>query len=130
MNIHYAGSTKFLVADDSSDFAGRLVDRLGEIDGLDIIGPAHDGREAVKFFDQAHPHGVVLDLQMPPMNGLEVLAEIRERNSGCLVIMVTTHDYIELEDACLRAGADFFMNKSNDIDQLVDIVREFSEVRP
>jgi DNA-binding NarL/FixJ family response regulator len=128
MNRNTADPTKLLLADDSPDFRCRLIEMLSELDGVDIVGPACNSRQALTLFEQTHPHAVVLDIEMPSMNGLEVLEAIRQRNRVCLVIMVTAHDGDELSDFCLESGADYFISKNRDLDRLVDVVREFSEV--
>lgn len=113
----------YLVADDSAPVAQHVADLLDEA-GVEVVGPAADGREALQLFRQARPDGAVLDFEMPHANGLEVLTAIRTEQGSrpCLVIMLTSHTDESLRTACLEAGADHFLHKPSDSARLQDIV--------
>lgn len=113
----------YLVADDSPIIAGLVAELLGEL-GVAVVGPAGDGREALRLFREARPAGVVLDLEMPHVNGLEVLGAIRAEPGpvACKVIILTANVEESMRDACLAAGADHFLGKATEIDRLQVIV--------
>jgi CheY-like chemotaxis protein len=114
----------YLVADDSPIVAGLVAELLVET-GVAVVGPAGDGREALRLYRQARPDGAVLDFDMPHANGLEVLQAIRAEQGSrpCVVIMLTANDDASLRDACLAAGADHFLHKATDFERLQDILR-------
>src|ERR1043165_5937967 len=96
---------KVLIADDSPLIRKRLTQMLADMDHVAVVGAATDGPEALRLFEAHRPGAVVLDLQMPGQNGLEVLAKIREQDRSCAVVMLTNYDLPEFRTACLNAGA-------------------------
>ncbi|MDG9670858.1 response regulator [Hahella sp. CR1] len=118
---------KLLIADDSVEITQRLIEQLNEIDGIKILGPARSGRVALELFEQHTPHYMVLDLQIPELTGLEVLAAVRECDQSCVVIIVTFHSSATFHDRCLEAGADYFFNKAETLDSVVEVVRKLVE---
>jgi DNA-binding NarL/FixJ family response regulator len=114
-----------LVADDSAEVANRLAGMLSELEQVNIVGPARDGHEALELYHKHRPLGAVLDLQMPGLNGLELLGAIREHNPFCLVIILTNENSKELRRSCLEAGADHYLHKSADFEQVAGIIQNF-----
>lgn len=121
--------TKILVADDAPDIAARLSEALREQAGVEIIGPAGDGDEALHLYREHRPQGMVLDFRMPKMTGLEVLLAVRRTDRECLIIIITSADEEELRRKCLAAGADHFLSKTADFERAIEIVRLFAEAR-
>jgi DNA-binding NarL/FixJ family response regulator len=115
---------KVLIADDSPLISQRLTRMLAEVDRVTIVGPAVDGTEALRLFEEHRPTVAVLDLQMPGRNGLEVLTKIREQDSSCTVVILTNYDLPEFCTACLNAGANFFLKKSTEFERLVGILND------
>lgn len=113
----------YLVADDSPPVAQLVAELLDEL-GVAVVGPASDGREALRLFREARPEGVVLDLEMPHLSGLQVLEAIRAapEPAPSKVIVLTASTDPSLREACLAAGADHFLSKATEIDCLQDIV--------
>ena len=114
---------KVLIVDDSPLIRERLDRLLSELEQVEIVGPAEDGDEALRLFDESHPDVVLLDLGLPRRNGLEVLLEVRKRVESCVVVVLTNHDLPDFRNACLRAGADFFLRKSTEFEHVLEIVR-------
>ena len=114
---------KVLIVDDSPLIRERLDRMLSELEQVKIVGLAADGDEAVRLFHETHPAVVLLDLGLPRRNGLEVLLEVRKRAEACVVVVLTNYDLPDFRNACLRAGADFFLRKSTEFERVVEIVR-------
>ena len=114
---------KVLIVEDSPLISERLNQMLSELDQVEIVGLAADGDEALRLFHEFRPAVVLLDLEIPGRNGLEVLREVRKRAEPCVVVMFTGYDLPDFRDACLRAGADFFLRKSTEFERVVEIVR-------
>jgi DNA-binding NarL/FixJ family response regulator len=109
---------RVLVVDDSSVVRARLVAMLGEARDVRVVAEAWDGAEAVRLARAHLPDAVVLDLNLPGMSGLEVLAILKAEPSPPLVIVLTNHPHARYRAECLRSGADFFFDKSVDFDRV------------
>ena len=81
---------RILVVDDSAVFRKILSDTMSEDSGIEVVGTASDGRIALAKIQQLHPDLITLDIEMPVMNGLEALAEIRKLYPKLPVIMFST----------------------------------------
>lgn len=118
------GLCNVLIADDSDDI--RLLIRLAlhlEPD-LEIVGEATNGADAVAMADHLQPHLLLLDLSMPVMDGLEAIPLIREVAPAARVIVVSGFLNGEIKQRVLDAGARGFVEKGNDLGELVRLVRE------
>ncbi len=79
-----------LVVDDTALFRKIITDILKNIPGVEVVGSAHNGRAAMDRIASLKPDIVTLDIEMPEMNGIEVLEELRERRLETSVIVVST----------------------------------------
>jgi DNA-binding NarL/FixJ family response regulator len=109
---------RVIVVDDSRAVRARLVALLDEASGVVVVGEACDGAEAVALARLHVPDAVVLDLNLPGMSGLEVLAWLKAQPSPPAVIVLTNHAHAGYRDECIRGGADFFFDKSHDFDRV------------
>lgn len=103
---------RLLIADDSATFRKRLLETVSQIPGVEIVRAAEDGTEALAAARSLLPDVAILDIQMPGVNGLEVLREIRQDLNGMVVIMLTNHADKQYEEKSLELGADYFFLKS------------------
>jgi two-component system chemotaxis response regulator CheY len=95
---------KILVADDDlhiRKFVGMILTQLG----IERILEAGNGEEAVAVFEREKPKVVLLDVNMPFMNGLEALKKIKEIDAGCVAIMLTSLTTVETVEEALALGA-------------------------
>jgi DNA-binding response OmpR family regulator len=111
-----------LVADDSPETASRIMMLLEEA-GFRPVGPAHDGREALRLFGEHDPDAAILDLSMPLLGGLAVATRIRQQRRGCLIVIFTGHGEPSLVSAGLDAGANAVIHKSTDFEHVVALLR-------
>ena len=81
------------VVDDSAFIRERLPAMLAEITGVEVIGQAADGIEAVNSIKELKPDVVVLDIRMPGKNGMEVLQELKKFEPAPCVIILTNYPY-------------------------------------
>jgi len=77
-----------IIADDD-DLTRNLLRNLLRTAGLKVVGEAADGARALEAFQKTKPEIVCLDIEMPELNGLEVLAKIREHDANVIVLMIT-----------------------------------------
>ena len=108
--LHPRIPLRVLVADDQPLFLESLATTL-ELDGLDVVGKAHDGREAARLARLLLPDLVLMDLDMPVMDGIEATLRIREALPAARVVIVTGSDSAEDVDRARRAGATGYVTK-------------------
>ena len=108
---------RVLIADDSAAVREALISLLGAHPQFEIVGAAEDGLEAIQMTHQLTPDLVIMDAQMPRIDGIEATRCIKRANPmvGILFFSVFT-DYIE---AGLAAGADGYLPKDCEPDQLI-----------
>ena len=108
---------KVLIIDDDDDVRSILRDVLSG-EGL-LISEASDGVSGVRAFSHETPHAVLLDLNMPRMNGIDTLAAIKQINSRVPVIMMTAYGDIPTAVEAMRLGAYDFTTKPPEFDRLI-----------
>ncbi|HEV2913747.1 MAG TPA: response regulator transcription factor [Pyrinomonadaceae bacterium] len=115
------------IVDDSKAIRERLAKMLSEIDGVKVIGEASNAAEAVTGIRTLKPKVVILDIQMPDGNGIEVLKIIKQEKPAPLVMMMTNHSSAYYREKCLKLGADYFLDKARDFEKLVEIFKDLIE---
>ena len=103
---------KVLIADDSEVFVQRLVQALGEINGVEIVGRARTGAEALQALRDLRPEVVILDIRMPDGTGIDVLEGMRKEKLAPITIVLTNFAFPQYRRRCLQMGARFFFDKS------------------
>src|SRR2546423_2278230 len=94
-----------LIADDHRLFAETLEALLATDARIDVVGHAHDGREAVDRAVELKPDVVLMDIDMPLMDGFEATRRILERHAGACILMLTGSNSREDVDRARQAGA-------------------------
>ena len=113
---------KVVIADDSSLFRDKIKDLLKDLNNVEIVGEAVNGLEALKLIEDKKPDLAILDIRMPEMTGIEVLRKIREGKTEIIICMVTSQPYKQYKEKCLAEGADYFFNKTQGINQMLDVI--------
>jgi DNA-binding NarL/FixJ family response regulator len=99
----------------------RLILELA--DGIEIVGEAADGREAVRLAKELQPDVILMDVRMPELDGIEATRRLRQAGVEARVLVLTTFDLDEYVYAAVRAGASGFLLKDAPREQLVNAVR-------
>lgn len=109
---------KVLIVDDSNTIREQLTQLIQSDNNLQVIGEAKNGREALRKFRSLHPDIIILDIEMPNMNGLETLKIIREENSKIPVIMFSslTHRAANATLDALSLGANDYVAKPSQVE--------------
>lgn len=109
---------RLVVVDDHALFRRGLVGLLNEMPGFQVVGQAGDGVQALALIDQVLPEVVLLDLNMPNMDGISALQALRSRHPNLKILMLTiSQNDTDLLDA-IRAGADGYLLKNTEPDDL------------
>jgi len=115
-------SGTILVADDDGDIRDILSETLNSL-GSRVITAAN-GQECLDKVDKEGPELVLLDIEMPVKNGLEVLKELRHRGRGTTAIMITAYGTIEWAVQAMKEGAFDFITKPFDLDHIGLVVEK------
>jgi len=115
-----------MLADDDPVILQGLSMILGSSEGLEVIGTAADGREAVRLARETRPDIAVLDIRMPVMNGIEA-ASVMLKEGLCAPLLLTTFDEPELIADALMAGARGYILKNSPADRILSAVRAVAE---
>ncbi|MFF4547682.1 response regulator [Streptomyces sp. NPDC001406] len=117
---------RVLVVDDEALVRGGFTHILNAADDIEVVA-AVPGGEAVRTVRESHPDVVLLDIRMPDVDGLTVLADLRRMPDPPVVAMLTTFDADEYVATALRSGAAGFLLKDTDPEQLPHLVRALAE---
>ncbi len=117
-------SIRVLIADDQSMVRAGFTALLGAQPGIEVVGQAADGAEAVEVAREKRPDVILMDVRMPRMNGIEATRAIAAFDGEPVrVIMLTTFDIDEYVFDAIRAGASGFLLKDALPEELVSAVR-------
>jgi DNA-binding NarL/FixJ family response regulator len=112
-----------LIADDHPLVRLGLETVLQREPGMEVVAIAADGAEAVRQAHRTRPDVILLDIQMPVKDGLTALREIKQTVPGARCIMLTGFDDPEHVLQAIEAGADGFLAKQGDLDDLLQAIR-------
>ncbi|MEU8402601.1 response regulator transcription factor [Nonomuraea sp. NPDC048892] len=112
-----------LLADDHPIVRSGLRALLGSIDGLTVVGDAADGREAVRQAVTLHPDVLVMDIQMPDLDGIAATRQIARDAPDVAVLMLTMYHDDDSVFAAMRAGARGYLLKGAEQDEIVRAIR-------
>lgn len=118
---------RLLVVEDEKDM-NRLITRALEKEGYGVDS-CFDGEEAMDYLESAEYDGVILDIMMPKMDGHQVLKKLRARGSDLPILFLTARDSIADRVAGLDLGADDYLIKPFDFDELLARVRAMMRKR-
>jgi len=119
-----------LLVDDHEAFRQGLRSLLIQHDDIEVIGAAGDGAQALQILLSCKPHVILLDLNMPGMNGIELAGIIKRYWSDIAIIGLCIMQDSFTMSAFLRAGATAVMSKSENLDNLHAVITRACPRRP
>ena len=114
---------RVLIADDHPLLRQGVAAVLNDEEDMEIVAEAANGRDAVAAFDKHRPDVTLMDLQMPEMNGIDAIAEIRANSPNARVVVLTTYKGDVSALRALRAGAVGYLLKDQVLTELVQTIR-------
>ena len=117
---------KILLCDDHPVVLDGLVAMLSTQPGFEVVGEASNGRDMVALAVQMHPDVILLDLEMPGVDGVEALRQLRVQLPDARVLIFTAFDTDERILGAIQAGAQGYMLKGAPRDELFNAIRTIS----
>jgi DNA-binding NarL/FixJ family response regulator len=118
---------RVLVVEDHNVVRQGLVALLKVVEGLDVVGEAADGAEAIAQYRRHHPDVTLIDLRLPQMSGVDVIHRVREETPQARFIVLTTYDGDEDIYRALKAGAKAYLLKGMTSEDLIQTIRTVHE---
>jgi len=115
---------RVVVVDDHTLFRRGLVGLISEMEGIQVVGQAHNGKEALNVIPTLNPDVVLLDINMPEMSGIETLKALRERNVEVPVLMLTISQQDEDLVGAILAGASGYLLKNTEPEALLQTIQQ------
>lgn len=123
-------SVRILLADDHGVVRKGLRFLLEQQPGMEVIGEAGDGREAVRLAETSNPDVVIMDIAMPLLNGIDATAQMVRRNPGLNVIILSMHSDEDYLLSALNAGAKGYLLKDSAEEDLVRAINAVTKGSP
>ena len=124
-----ARPTQVFIVDDSVSIRTRLAQLIGSMRDVAVVGEAGSASEAVAGILRLRPDSVLLDLNLMGSTGLDVMRKVRPQAPDVAFVVLTNHVESQYRDACLDAGARYFLDKSCDLDKVLHVIAEIAAKR-
>ena len=117
---------KVYIADDSVVVREKLKEALEETDSIKVVGESGNTGQAITDIRRLDPQVVIIDIRMPGGGGLPVLQDLKACTPDRVAIILTSFPFPQYRQACLAAGADYFFDKTKDIQQMTEMLLEMA----
>jgi len=118
-----------VIVDDHPLFRRGLTQLLGTLPRFTLLGEASCGKDGIQLVKTVHPDLLLLDLNMKDMSGLDVLRELKSSDLDTRIVMITVSDQAEDLLAALRAGADGYLLKDMEPEQMLENLQSVADGR-
>lgn len=115
---------RVLIADDTAAIRDSLSALIARLDGVEIVGLAETGSQALELIRSLQPDVATLDIRMPGVNGINVLEAVRREKLKVTVIILTGLDEAEYRRRCFAIGADYFFHKATEFESVIDVLKQ------
>jgi len=113
-----------LIVDDNPQVRQELRTLLPLAGDIEIVGEAGDGQEAVRMAKALQPEVILMDLEMPVVDGYEATRQIKATSPSCRVVALTVHGYEAARQKASQSGVDVFLVKGVSVETLVQAISE------
>jgi DNA-binding NarL/FixJ family response regulator len=118
---------RILIAEDHPLFRKGMISLLSSVPEFEVVGEARTGEEAIERAAQLQPDVILMDLQMPEVNGIEATRRILQQSPNVRILVVTLFEDDDSEFMALRAGARGYVLKDADEEEMVLSIRAVSK---
>ncbi len=120
-------AVRVLIVDDVEEVRRDLRTVLTLAGNIEIVGEASDGFGAIRLTESLNPDAILMDLEMPVLDGFEATRQIKIRRPSCRVIALTVHDYESARQRAFRAGVDDFIVKGAPLENVMRVICSTTE---
>jgi DNA-binding NarL/FixJ family response regulator len=121
---------RIVIAEDHTILREGLRALFASSQEFEVVGEAEDGREAIRSAEKLQPDLIITDLSMPRMNGMDAIREIKKRSPQTRILVLTVHKTEEYVLATLHAGADGYVLKDANQNELMVAIRSVLTGKP
>lgn len=118
---------RVLIVDDMANVRQDLRTLLDLAGDIEIVGEASDGFEAIYQVEKLEPDVVILDLEMPVLDGYQAASQIKARFPSSTIIALTIHSCQEAIQQAIQAGVDSYLVKGTSFEELIQAILEGKE---
>src|SRR4051794_24833911 len=123
MNKDNTLKIKLLITDDHAVFRTGVKTSLAHFRDIEVIGEAENGAQLLKLLRYLQPDVILLDIQMPLMDGITTLPEVKKLQPTAKVIMLTMNDDIEMISRLMEIGANSYLTKNSDSETIYEAIK-------
>jgi len=113
---------RVLVVDDMAQVRQGLRTVLSLAEEIEVVGEAIDGYEAIQQVEALHPDVVLMDLEMPEMDGYTATLQVKSRWPSCRIIALSVHSYPEARQKADQSGVDEFIEKGASVKEILQAI--------
>ena len=114
-----------LVGDDEENIRNGLIRQIESLNlGIQVVAAAENGRQVMDCYEKMTPDLLVLDINMPLMNGLECIEQIRAQDQDCVILILSGYDSFSYAQKAIQHHVDFYLLKPVEDEELEDVLRQ------
>ncbi len=121
---------RLLIVDDQGIVRKGIRALLAEVNGMEVIGEAGDGEEAVRLAESLHPDVILMDLVMPRLDGIEAIRQIMARQPKARILVLTSFAADDKVFPAIKAGALGYLLKDSEPEELIVAIRNICRGEP
>jgi DNA-binding NarL/FixJ family response regulator len=114
---------RVFIADGSSLVRERLAELISAVGDVELVGQADNARGTILAIQRLQPDVAIMDIRMAGGDGLRVLETVKAGESPPVVIVLAAFPYPQHRQKCLEAGAEYFLDKATEFDQIAKVLR-------
>ena len=115
---------KVMIANHSAVIRESLAEMVCGVQGVELVGQAANAPEAIEMSRRLKPDVVIFDIRMPGGNGIQALQTIKTDEPSPVVIVLTSFSYPQYRSKCLKAGADYFLDKATEFHFVPEVLKQ------